>query len=263
MRKRAMTSEQASLKKISGHVNEYDFAEIIGGEVNLGSPTDKKDVIDQQHRFHSVKGGTWWQIFLYSRSRLLTNTIFQGLGNIANIMIQCIDAFPENRNDYLKDKQLSKTRLQQPMHLLKQEIEKPNIFPALLEKSLFNGGEVNYLSILPNNLPNTLPLAKKHFHIFSQKDVVTLLSTHLEIKNSKARNSQQMDNQKVIFRFNNKNLGEIEIRTDSERHYREIKWRLNSPAIFGILTSNLKSKTLANQQISIYGSARTTFSISK
>ncbi len=261
MRKRAMTSEQASLKKISGHVNEYDFAELIGGEVNLGSPTDKKDVIDQQHRFHSVKGGTWWQIFLYSRSRLLSNTIFRGLGNLADIMIQCIDAFPENRNDYLNDKQLAKTRLQESMHLLKMEIEKPDIFPALLEKSLFNGGEVNYLSILPNNLPNTLPKIKKHFHVFSQKDVVTLLSTHLEIRNSKARNIRQMDNQKVVFRYNNRNLGEIEMRNDSDRHYREIKWRLNSPAIFGILTNNLQSDTLENQQITVYGTARSTFSV--
>ena len=87
MRRRAMTSEQASLKKISGHVNEYDFAELIGGEVNLGAPTDKKDVIDRQHRSHSVKGGTWWQIFLYARSRLLHNTIFRGIGNLADFMI--------------------------------------------------------------------------------------------------------------------------------------------------------------------------------
>lgn len=261
MRKRAMTSEQASLKKISGQVNEYDFAELIGGEVNLGSPTDKKDVIDQQHRSHSVKGGTWWQIFLYAKSRLLTNTIFRGLGNLAKIMIQCLDAFPEDRNDYLKDKHSAKTRLQEPMYLLMQEIKKPEIFPALIEKSLFNGGEVNYLSILPNSLPNTLPLSEKHFHVFSQRDVVSLLSTHLEIRNSKARNSLQMDNQKVVFRFNNKNLGEIEIRTDSDKHYREIKWRLNSPAIFEILTSNLESITLAGQQISVYGKAKNTFSI--
>lgn len=261
MRKRAMTPEQASLKKISGHVNEYDFAELIGGAVNLGSPTDKKDVIDQQHRSHSVKGGTWWQIFLYAKSRLLTNTIFRGLGNIAEFMIQCIDAFPEDRSDYLADKQVAKIRLQEPMRLLKQEIEKPDLFPALLEKSLFNGGEVNYLSILPHNLPNVLPIGEKHFHVFSQRDVVNLLSTHLEIRNSKARNRRQMDDQKVIFRFNNRNLGEIEIRTDSDTHYKLIKWRVNSPAVFGILTSNLKSVTLVNQQISVYGSARNTFSI--
>lgn len=261
MARRAMTSEQASLKKISGHVNEYDFAELIGGKVNLGTHTDKKDVIDQQHRSHSVKGGTWWQIFLYARSRLLHNTIFRGIGNLADIMIQCIDAFPEDRSDYLENKRDAKIRLQEPMRLLKQEIEKPNIFPALLEKSIFNGGEVNYLSILPYNLANTLPINEKHFHVFSQSDVVSLLSTHLEIQNSKARGRGQMDDQKVIFRFDNKNLGEIEIRTDSNQHYKEIKWRVHAPSIFRILVAQLESATKGNQQISVYGRARRTFSV--
>lgn len=40
-----MTSDHASEVKIAGHLNEYDFAELIGGEVNLGAHTDKKDVI--------------------------------------------------------------------------------------------------------------------------------------------------------------------------------------------------------------------------
>lgn len=45
-----MTSKQASRVKLSGHQNEQDFATLIGGSVNLGSHTDKKDVIDAQHR---------------------------------------------------------------------------------------------------------------------------------------------------------------------------------------------------------------------
>ncbi len=42
-------------------------------------------------------------------------------------MIQCIDAFPENFSDYKMDKQSAKYRLQEPMRLLKEEIEKPEI----------------------------------------------------------------------------------------------------------------------------------------
>ena len=33
-RRRAMTSEVASLKKIAGHVHEDDFANLIGGSIN-------------------------------------------------------------------------------------------------------------------------------------------------------------------------------------------------------------------------------------
>ena len=51
-RKRAMTSDHASEVKIAGHLNECDFAELIGGEVNLGTHTDKRDVIDGQRRSH-------------------------------------------------------------------------------------------------------------------------------------------------------------------------------------------------------------------
>ncbi len=249
------------MKKISGHVNEYDFAEIIGGEVNLGAPTDKKDVIDQQHRSHSVKGGTWWQVFLYARSRLSNNTILMGIGDLADIMIQCLDAFPESRAEYLADRMAAKIRLQEPMRRLKMEMEKPNIFPALLNKSFFNGGEVNYLSVLPSDLSNTLPIDQKHFHVFDQRDVVRLLTDHLEIRNSKARNRTQMDDQKVIFRYDNRNVGEIEIRTDSDRHYREIKWRMNAPSIFKILAAHLDSDSQSYKQVAVYGRAQRIFSI--
>ena len=50
-----MDPGHASEVKTAGHRNEYDFAALIGGEVNLGSHIDKKDVIDGQHRSHSVR----------------------------------------------------------------------------------------------------------------------------------------------------------------------------------------------------------------
>ena len=36
-KKRAMSSEEASKVKITGHENEQHFANLIGGEVNKGS----------------------------------------------------------------------------------------------------------------------------------------------------------------------------------------------------------------------------------
>jgi len=59
-----MATTHASEVKVAGHRNERGFASLIGGQVNLGARADKKDVIDGQHRSHSVKAGTWWQIFL-------------------------------------------------------------------------------------------------------------------------------------------------------------------------------------------------------
>ena len=256
MLKRAMSPKAASYKKRSGHLNERHFAYLIKGDV-VGDRTDKTDVIDQAYNTYSVKGGEWWQIFLYGRDRFVTNTEFREIGNVANLLIDCIDAFPEDRSDYLENKIYFKKRLQEPMRQLKDEICKPAIFPQLLSKAIFNGNEVDCLSILSKELSSqSVPLDQKHFHLFLAADVVNLLSTKLGIENSRARGRGQMDAQKVIFRYRNRNVGEIEIRTDSYLHYRQAKWRFNSPAILSLLQSNLEGILVEDRQTSVYGSAR-------
>ena len=254
MLKRAMSREVASYKKGTGHVNERWFARLIEGEV-VGAGTGKTDVIDQQDKTYSVKSGEWWQIFLYGRDRFVTDAEFRDIGNIANLFIDCIDAFPDNRNDYVDNKTYFKERLQHPMRQLKNEICEPILLTQLLSKAIFNGDEVAYLSILPMELTDkNVPEDQKHFHVFSASDVTRLLSTKLQIRNSKARNYKQMDDQKVIFCYRNRNVGEIEIRTDSDVHYRQAKWRFNATSILGLLRNNLDVTVVEDQQISVYGS---------
>ena len=221
-----MSSEQASDKKRLGHRREEEFARAIGGEVNKGAPTDKKDVIDKRHRTYSVKGGTWWQIFLYRRSRLLSNTIFQGLGNLTSLLIECIDVFPGERSDYLSDKGKYKVQLQGPMQKLKSELEKKEALGAFLSKGLFNGGEVDYLAVMEGN---------EKFHIFDQKHVVKTLLKVTRIENSKAASMGQYDAQKILFKHEGRNFGEIEVRNDSDIHYKEIKCRFNGVKVLDIL----------------------------
>lgn len=255
MLKRAMTPTAASYKKRTGHVNEQHFAYLIGGDV-VGDRTDKTDVIDKAYNTYSVKGGEWWQIFLYGRDRFVTNTEFREIGNVANLLMDCIDAFPVDRSDYLTDKVYFKKRLQDPMRRLKDEIRKQGIFPQLLSKAIFNGDEVGFLSILSKDLSRQdVPLDQKHFHLFSAEDVVRLLSTKLQIENSRARGRGQMDAQKVIFRYSNRNVWEIEIRTDSNVHYKQAKWRFNSPSILNLLRTNLPVIYVEDRQVSVYGSA--------
>ena len=244
-----MSSERASAKKRAGHKLEENFAKLMNGEVNAGAQTDKKDVIDKQHRTHSVKGGTWWQIFLYSKFRLETNTIFQGIGNLAPLMIACIDAFPKERKEYLSDKHRYKTGLQQPMRALAKELQDDNIRQAFFSKALFNAGEVNYLSVWRRT--------NRSFNIFYSEDVVDILTAHLQITNSKARNVSQYDDQKVLFKLA-KNAGEIEIRTDSDVHYRQIKCRFNAALITDLLIDNCERKEL-NKSLPVYGKAIKSF----
>ena len=194
MLKRAMSPRTASYKKRTGHYNERCFAQLINGQV-VGARTDKTDVIDPQYNTYSVKSGEWWQIFLYVRERFVDNTEFHEMGNVADLLIECLDAFPETREDYVANKTAAKLRLQQPMRTLKDEILKPTIFPQLLEKGFFNGNEVAFFAALPLELSDDkIPLDQKHFHVFSAQDVVGLLSTELGIANSKARPGRRGEN---------------------------------------------------------------------
>ena len=255
MARRAMSSEQASEVKTAGHRNEYDFARLIGGEVNLGSHTDKKDVIDSQHRTHSVKAGTWWQIFLYGRDRLETNTIFQGLGEVASIMIDCIDVYPPTFLEYEADKLSVKKRLQPEMRRLLEELGKPRILSAFLDKALFDGGNADYLSIFLGKA--SVPMEDKIFHIFYKNDVVKALADDINLRNSKARHTGQMDDQKVTLysTLQKKIIGEIEDRHDSSVHYRQMKFRLNAQSVFDILKSGISKTNQARSQVITYGRA--------
>lgn len=162
-----------------------------------------------------------WQIFLYSKSRFKEDPIFQGVNRLGDLFIQCIDCFPENRQEYLNDKDSAKTRLQTYMKELKNELSDPKILKAFLEKSLFNAGEVTFFVIKKD----------EEFHIFWNEDVVNTIANNLQVENSKARIAGEFDAQKVVFKLksNKTTLGEIEMRNDSDIHYREVKFWLSKP----------------------------------
>ena len=236
-----MSGAHAREVKVTGHLNEEHFAKLIHGRVNRGSHHDKKDVLDKQDRSHSVKSGKWWQIFLYGRSRLETNTIFRGIGRVSKIMIACIDVFPKDRSDYLKEKEKFKLLLQPRMRQLLKELQKEDVFAAFLDKALFDGGNADYLSVYPGKGKD--PENKKHFHIFHKDEVVRTLMSDIELRNSKARNPSQTDDQKVIFYSlsRKKGIGEIELRNDSDVHYREMKLRMNGEEAIRVLQDFVKN----------------------
>lgn len=254
-RRRAMSSDQASDVKTSGHRNERDFAYLIGGELNRVSPVDKTDVIDAQGRAHSVKAGNWCQVFLYGRERLVTNTAFQELGQVGNLMVACLDSYPATYEDYIADKDAAKVSLQPNMRRLCAELTLPGIFPAFLEKALFDIGDADYLSIFPG--PARANRAAKVFHIFDKSDVVAALAADIKVQNSKQRGRGQMDDQKVTFRSNHhqRNVGELEDRHDSPLHYRQMKFRLNVSDTYRILSESIAPREQIAAQLATYGRA--------
>lgn len=64
------------------------------------------------------------------------------------------------------------------------------------------------------------------FHVFLNRDVVDIFGNNLEVCNSRAISAGQMPEQKVLLRYKGKNLGELEMRNESEIHYREIRFNM-------------------------------------
>jgi hypothetical protein len=86
-------------------------------------------------------------------------------------------------------------------------------------------------------------------------EVVDTLTDNFEVENSKARQRGQFDDQKVVFKVLCKTYGEIEMRNDSEIHYREVKFWLDKKLTFDLLTSQITRKRKLNERITLYGKA--------
>jgi len=192
-KKRAMSSQKARIVKIQGHLDAKIFANLIGLKNDyLNDPKAKKDVIDKSGDSYSVKSGEKkWQIFLYGKTRFEEDFSFKAMNSIGQLFLDCINCFPESFYEYKRNKQFYKNKLQIPMIKLCNKLQDKNILKAFIDKSMFNSGEVNYLTIKHEN----------KYHVFSSKDVVNVLSENLIVQNSQARQTRQTLNQKVIFKI--------------------------------------------------------------
>lgn len=246
-----MTSEQARNVRKRGHDDAKEFASLIGLPSDYqNDPQAKKDVIDLAGDAHSVKSGSKkWQIFLYPPSRFKKDTIFKRLNGLGQLLLDCLNVFPASFEDYKKNKILYKTALQKPMKKLKKKLENEETLKAFFEKSFFNAGEVTYLTI-------------KHgeaFYIFHGNDVAKVLAGNIAVENSKARQRGQFNDQKVIFKFDDKTVGEIEMRNDSPVHFKEIKFWMQKNKTLDLLRKYITKIKKLKPKIIAYGKAIKTF----
>lgn len=253
--RKGMSSQAAAMKKIAGHVNEHDFVALIGGVLNLDSPSLKKDILDKRGRTYSVKSGKKWQIFLYSRKRLETNTVLQGIGKVAPLMVACIASLPETREKREANPTAAKLALQAPMRKLATELRQKNILKAFMIKAAFEAGQVDFWAILDPSIDQTRASPKeKEFHVFDAKEVVNELCRNLQVRNSEKRGRGQTDAQKVVFR-DDKQLGEIELRTDPQ-NWGRMKFWLDAGRTFNLLKHRIPGKEDLFPQVTAYGKAR-------
>lgn len=248
---RGSQSDVARDYRQRGHDDALLFALLIGLDKDYKrDPRAKKDVIDPAGDAHSVKSGKQkWQIFLYGRNRFLDDDGFQALNGIGQLLIHCIDAFPPRFLDYVNDKRIAKERLKTPMRELRDRFQRKALLRAFLRKSIFNGGEVNYLTIYHDAV----------FRVYWSDDIVTAMADKFEVTNSKARTMSQFDDQKVLFRFNGQNVGELEMRNDNETHYGEVRFNMNKlPAISLLDQSDFEHREYSSEIVT-FGSAISKF----
>ena len=249
--RRASSSDAARDYRQQGHDDALLFALAIGLDQNYArDPQAKKDVIDPAGDAHSVKSGQKkWQIFLYRRNRFLEDDGFQALNGIGSLLIRCIDAFPPRYEDYVDNKNAAKERLKTPMRELKDRFQRKALLRAFLHKSLFNGGEVNYLTILHDG----------RYHVYWSDDVVRVMAEDFDVVNSTARRTGEFDSQKVLFRHDEKNVGELEMRNDGAQHYGEVRFNMNKEPCIALLDAAELESREYSPEVVLYGQAMTTF----
>jgi len=248
---RGSASEDAREYRQRGHDDALLFALEIGMEDDYKrDATAKKDVVDPAGDTHSVKSGAKkWQIFLYRRSRFLEDDGFQALNGIGQLLIHCIDAFPPRYEDYADNKDAAKERLKTPMRELKDRFQRKALLRAFLRKSIFNGGEVNYLTVLH----------KDSYQVYWSDDVVRIMAENFEVVNSVARSKGQFDDQKVLFRHLGVNVGELEMRNDSEAHYGEVRFNMKKLECMRLLESAELPSRRYSEMVVAHGHAVNTF----
>jgi len=250
-RSRASSSDQARAYRQAGHNDARQFAYSIGLPTDYkNDPHAKKDVIDPSGDAHSVKSGQKkWQIFLYGLGRFWTDDAWGTMNGIGDLLAECINAFPTDFKAYQRNKPAAKERLRRPMKKIAALLQDKRRLRSFLNKSLFNGGEVNYLTVKHEGI----------FHVFLNQDVIQVFGDNLEVCNSRAITASQTPEQKVLFRYNGLNLGELEMRNDSEVHYREVRFNMIKPKAMDLLFTKIPLSLTFNEIVRVYGNANKRF----
>jgi hypothetical protein len=284
-RRRAASSKISSEKKLGGHRNEDEFAGLISGVVIKG--TQKGDVEDQEGLLYSVKSGKKWQVFLYGFERINSSKYLQ-------VLQPCLEAFPKDSNTYFKDrisviefkekyvkrygrekaKKLSndevidtlgkneyiasKNKLAKATDEVYNLLKNKSFLQDFLDEALFNNREVSYLAI-----KDTTYRKDDAFKVFSRKDVLNILSSELFPATSKAGNVPEdfnVSGQKTLLCYNTKNglqknIVEIEIRNDSDTHYRQVRFNMYSRDALTLLLNKLEknAKLMPGNKLSYFG----------
>jgi hypothetical protein len=258
---RGSSSSHARAYKKAGHTNENVFGALVGGTNEGLHPQGKTDWKDELDRTYSVKRGAGckkWQIFLYGFDRIANDEDFLKIGNVGKLLGEALNSFPASYSKYLDDKNKikqflrkvvsdessglsilsqvteefegtnsyldSKVSLSKVTTKIRDELANPKIRSAFLQKSMFNNGEVSHLALSQGAF----------FEVYPREVAVEALTLGLSPGVSVAGTNKldlNVAGQKIIMK-SDRNVVEIEIRNDSDKHYRQVRFNMvTAPAI--------------------------------
>lgn len=260
-KKKAMTSQDASDKKKKGHEEEDGFAAITGTVRKEGH--GKPDVLSPCKKFRaSFKGvgnkdGQKRQIFLYGPNRVGNSNTFE---EISSDLKACLEVFPPTIEEYEKDEDVYRKKLHPEMVKLKETLE-----DDAKREYFFGQAFFDFSPISKNNedSANALVLAEKDssYSVFDWEDVVKVLFKNLIVCNSSTK--KDYGPQKVLFIGPNPKIkgktrityGEIEVRNDSDDHYKELKFWVYQGLLSKLLKKHLPLKFSSSKGVNLYGNA--------
>jgi len=245
IKKHGMSTEKASRVKKRGHKKEFIYAKLINGNVVKG--TKKEDVKDSNNKLHSLKGGNEinkksgrdgkWQIFLYKKSRFEQEINFPG----KDIFLNILNIFPKTHKEYENNKTEIKNKIIKPIIKLKKYLTNRNNKYNFYNKSFFDE-RVNFFVIYDDDT----------FYIFDKEEVINTFCDFLNVDTNKTF-------QKVVFKYNNKLLAELEYRTTDDGKYPAILFNMQKRPAFNLLVNKILIKKELNEVLVVYGKAITYF----
>jgi len=205
-KKRAMTSEKASIVKKQGHKNQDRFAEIMNG-IKSDDHTGKIDVRIQEKTYSLKKECKRIQFALYT----ISSRRWRNMSNMTEMCKLCLSILPTKFYEYKQDIQRYKKLLGEKMECLKESCQDKSKLKELLE--IFIRGRSNEVQYVVFNF-------KGEDYIFQADEMIDKLVQNTNVSTSSKKSIVSEDAQKVIIR-DKCNIIEMEIRKSSESHYRE------------------------------------------
>ena len=246
-KKKAMSSEKASVVKKAGHSNEDDFAALIGGSVVKGHT--KPDVVKNEIGFSLKKVCKRIQFALYSRNS--ANWAHDSAS--AKICKDLLTIYPPTFEEYNTNKQHTKQQLRTKMLLLKEHLAtNPENLREYLSLVMTNHGEVEYLVM--RNLDDKQ-------YIFNANEAIDVIVKNAIVTNSQSRKPGDTPEQKTLITIPNQkeskyvNLLELETRNSSAGHYAEFLCVCNRDPLFELLVKHITEEQVFKDNMVVRGAA--------